>query len=121
MIVFIYQTVVSLQLGTISFEEATNQINALVLDFDKYVVKGSRDIFYFTMNGEFIYFVLVKRYNLLQSDCSIAFNLKNGPYFDKYNNIIMGVSEVPVDEDMSEAIYNPNIGLFFNIEDPDRQ
>jgi hypothetical protein len=114
MIISIYQTVSSLQQGTITFEEATLEIDSILENFEKYVVKGARNIFYFTVQDNFIYLVLVKRYNLLQSDCVVAFNLQTGSDFlESYDKIIMGVSEVPVDEDMSEAIYNPNRGLFF--------
>jgi hypothetical protein len=119
MVMAIYQTSVLAQRGTITFEQALEQILSLSEPFEQYIVKGTRSIFLFSMEDNLLNLVFIKRYNLPSSDCVVAFNLLGIQDLetDGVNDVVMGVSEARVDEDMSDAVYNPNIGLFMYLNE----
>lgn len=114
MVTAIYQISTAIQNNEITWQDGSEQIIALVEAMQKYEVKGARSVFYLGMQDQLIYIQFINRYNLPQSDCVVAFTVDGAKDFtnDAKNDVILSVSEVPVDEDMAEAIYSPVTGIF---------
>lgn len=114
MVVEIFQTALQIQIGEISWEVGNEKILTSVESMDKYLVKGARSIFFLNYDDELISLFFCRRYNLPNSDCVVGFSLDGIDDFDydDRKDVIMSVSEVPIDEDMSEAIYSPIVGIF---------
>lgn len=123
MVAQIYQICIEIQNNQVTWEDGSAAIMSAIEENDKYLVKGARSVFYLTMTGGLLYLQLINRYNLPSSDCVVAFTVDGAIDFtsDSLNDLVLSVSEVPVDEDMSEAIYSPIVGIFAygNIPDPE--
>lgn len=119
MIVSLYQTTVQISRGTITEEEGKALLDARVAEMDKYVIPDASTVYYFDP-GENGYCVMVfcKRYRLKTTDCIAGFTLQGvNDFFTgnperSANQVMMGASAVPIDEDMSDALYSPNNGIF---------
>lgn len=114
MVIQIYQTCLQIQNNEISWEEGSEIILAAVENNDKYLVPGARSVFYLNMQNNLLYMQFINRYNLPKSDCSVAFTIDAAidSTSDSLNDLIFSVSELPVKEDMSDAIYSPIVGIF---------
>lgn len=113
MVASIYQIALAVQTEEITWENGSEQIIRQFENMNEYLVKGARSVFFLQMENN-IYLQFINRYHLPKSDCVVAFTLNGVQDFTKDNrkDLILSVSEVPVDEDMSEAIYSPIVGIF---------
>lgn len=119
----IYQIALQIQNNQISWEAGSSAILSAIEAYDKYLVAGARSVFYMNMQNGLFFLQFIQRYNLPTKDCSVAFTIDGAIDFtnDNLNDLIFSVSEVPVDEDMSDALYSPIIGIFAygNVADPE--
>lgn len=118
----IYQIALQIQNNKVSWEEGSTTILAAIELYDTYLVQGARSVFYMNMENGLFFLQFIQRYNLPTKDCVVAFAIDGAIDFtdDSLNDLIFSVSEVPVDEDMSSAIYSPILGIFAygNVPDP---
>ena len=121
----IYQIALQIQNNKISWEEGSGKIVAAIESYDVYLVEGARSVFYMNMQNNLFFLQFISRYNLPKKDCVVAFTIDGAIDFtdDNLNDLIFSVSEVPVDEDMSDAIYSPIVGIFAygNVADPENR
>lgn len=114
LVIDIYQIALQIQNNQISWETGFTYIIEAIESYDKYLVYGARSVFYMNIQNNLFFLQFINRYNLPKSDCVVAFTLDGVIDFtnDKVNDLILSVSEVPVDEDMSDAVYSPILGIF---------
>ena len=120
MVMALFSTCTDLTQGLISNDEATLLINERIASMAQYEVEGScRCTNYFDpgTEGDFL-LIFCKRYRLETSDCIVAFTFQgvndfiNGSDLRVNNQVIMNASAVPIDENMGDALYSPNNGIF---------
>ena len=124
-----YRIALQAQTGEITPEESKSTIHEIVSSMNKYVVKSSDCCYYSynviddgTVEGGFVNIMFCQKYRLEDEDAVVACTMRGIRNFftnqlDQANNqIIVGASSVQVDDDMADANYDPNTGIFvYNI------
>lgn len=118
LVIFLYQTCLSIQTEKISVETGLEMINEKLSMFEKYKAKGASTYSFSVFDNGFLELILCIRYHLQNTDCIVGFTMQgindifNNRDGAEYNQIIMNASSAPIDEDMSDVIYPSNTGLF---------
>ena len=113
----IYLLAVRIQRQELSFNEGKLLIDEKVEVFEQYSDEGA-STYTIVEKNENVYVYFCKRYHLQNTDCIVGFTMKGVCDFitdrpePEFKQVIMTASSVSIDEDMSDAIYPSNTGIF---------
>lgn len=117
-VTFMYQVCQKIQREEITFEEGKALIDEKVEFFSKYRTEGAFTYELELDSNGFVELSFCVRYHLENTDCIVGFTMQGiydiftGRPEPIYNQVIMGASSVPIDEDMSDVNYPSNTGVF---------
>lgn len=113
----IYQFCQRIQREQITFEKGKAMIDDQIKRMSEYKAEGAA-MYELEMIDGFLYMFFCTRYYLRNTDCIVGFMMQGytdifqGREGAEYNEIIMSASSAPIDEDMSDAIFPTNTGVF---------
>jgi len=117
-VTFCYQTCLKVQKEEISASEGEGMILEKIDMFKKYRGAGASTYNFEIDPRGFVNLVFCTRYRLKNTDCIVGFTMQGIPDIftertePEFRQIIMNASSVPIDEDMTDAIWPSNTGLF---------
>lgn len=117
-VILIYQLCQRIQRKQITFEEGKKSIDEQVEKMSKYLSEGSAMYELRIDQDDNLIMLFCNRYNLKNTDCIVGFTMNGindifkGRPEAEFNEVLMGVSAVPIDEDMSDAVFPDNNGIF---------